>query len=155
MSVSASLWYQTAIVLPLNSDFEAKMQKLDQSKQRLCLLYIMIGSSNDQAIHHHTPVGQTCSWQHWSLFKGIFEVFALMAMIGIMVAIMSGTQRPHGIPFLVHGLVVQKIQIIKFPIWTKNLPTYQPLTYHLGRLSSSKSYSNQHITTIITSILSY
>ena len=107
----------------------------------------MIGSSNDQVIHHHTPVDQTCSWQHWSLFKGIFEVFAVMAMIWIMVAIMSGTQGPHGIPFLVHGLVVQKIQIIKFPIWTKKDPTY-----HLGRLSSSKSYSNQYITTIITSI---
>ena len=144
MSVSACLWYQTAFLLPLNSDCVANMQKLDQSKQRLCLLYIMIGSSNDQAIHHHTPVGQTCSWQHWSLLKRIFEVFTLMVMIAIMVAIMSGTQR---IPLLVHGLVVQKIQIIKFAILTKKDPTY-----HLGRLSSSRSYSNQHITTIITSI---
>ena len=31
-----------------------------------------------------------------------------MAMIGIMVAIMSGTQGPHGITLLVQGLVVQK-----------------------------------------------
>ena len=67
-----------------------------------------------------------------------------MVMIAIMVAIMSGTQR---IPLLVHGLVVQKIQIIKFAILTKKDPTY-----HLGRLSSSRSYSNQHITTMITSI---
>ena len=117
-----------------------------EQTKTVCLLYIMIGSSNDQAMHHHTPVGQTCSWQHWS-FKRIFGGFALMVMIAIMVAIMSGTQRPPGIPLLVHGLVVQKIQIIKFPIWTKKDPTY-----HLGRLSSSKSYSNQHITTIITSI---